>query len=191
MSVPNLAAKPRLNTRPVWVVTGIAVIIGLVLTAVNVRLYLSSNQTLEAQLNQRDQLQARRDALASEFSANSRVLDGVPWNTLRGRVESVNEVLTEHSFSWALFLNRVADVLPWQVRIISVSPSPHENGVLLSIDAVSKDRDGFLDLLDRMVEDPYFEDPRPSREEWPEGGGTTEYAFSMRVNYLPEGGVEP
>jgi Tfp pilus assembly protein PilN len=187
--VANLASKPRLNTRPVWVVTGVAVLIGLVLTAVNLRLFLSSNQTLEEQIVRRDMLQIERDALASEFSEHATALERVPWKGLNARVNLVNEVLKEHSFSWSDLLDHLAEVLPWQVRVVTVSPSLGDEGVALSLEAISKDREGFLDLLDRMVADPYFEDPLPSRETWPESGKSSEYLFRMRVMYHPEGEV--
>ena len=190
MIVANLASKPRFNTRPVWILTGAAVLIGLVLAAVNIRLFLSSNQTLEEQIVRRDMLQLRRDALGEEFSGHSAVLERVPWRSLGARVELVNEVLAEHRFSWSDLLDHLAEVLPWQVRVVSVTPSLGDEGVSLDLEAVSKDREGFLDLLDRMVADPYFDDPLPSRETWPEGGKSSEYLFRMRVVYLPEGEVE-
>ncbi len=187
MIVANLASKPRSNTRPVWVLTWAAVLIGLVLTAVNIRLFLSSNQTLDEQIVRRDMLQLQRDALAGEFSGHAAVLEQVPWQNLGARIQLVNEVLAEHRFSWSDLLDRLAEVLPWQVRVVTVSPLLGDEGVTLVLEAVSKDRDGFLELLDRMVTDPYFDDPRPSRETWPEGGQSSEYLFSMRVLYLPEG----
>ncbi len=189
MIVPNLASKPRLNSRPVWVLTGAAILIGLVLTAVNLRLFLSSNQTLEEQIVQRDMLQIQRDALAEEFSVHAGVLEDVPWKNLGVRINLVNEVLEEHRFSWSDLLDHLAEVLPWQVRIVSVTPALGDDGVTLALEAVSKDRAGFLDLLDRMVLDPNFDDPRPSRETWPEGGQSSEYLFRMRVMYTLEGEV--
>lgn len=191
MIVANLASKARLNTRPVWVLTGAAVLIGLVLTAVNIRLFLSSNQTLEEQIVRRDMLQLRRDALTGEFSGHAAVLERVPWRSLGARVNLVNDVLAEHRFSWSDLLDHLAEVLPWQVRVVSVSPSLDDDGVTLALEAVSQDREGFLDLLDRMVADPYFDDPRPSRETWPEGGQSSEYLFRMQVVYLPGGEVDP
>jgi len=188
--VANLASKPRFNTRPVWVLTGAAVMIGLILTAVNIRLFLSSNQMLEEQIVRKDMLQLQRDALAGEFSVHAAVLEQVPWGSLGSRIELVNEVLAEHRFSWSDLLDHLAEVLPWQVRVVSVSPSLGDDGVVaLGLEAISKDREGFLDLLDRMVADPYFDDPLPSRETWPEGGQSSEYLFKMRALYLPTGEV--
>ncbi len=190
MIVPNLAARPRINTRPVWIVTAVAVAIGLVLTAINVRLFLSSNQTLEELIVRRDMLQLQRDALAQEFSGHAEVLGSVPWKGLAARIQRVNDILEEHGFSWSGLLDDLAAVLPWQVRVVSVAPTLGDDGVTLSLQAVSKDRDGFLDLLDRMVADPHFEDPLPSRETWPEGGQSAEYVFALSVTYHPGAAVE-
>jgi Tfp pilus assembly protein PilN len=187
--VSNLASRPKLNTRPVWLVVACAGTIALILAAVNVRLYVVSNQAIIEQLARRDALQVRRDTLADELSEHASVLEKVPWAPFGARVRAVNAVLAEHQFSWTGLLDHLADVLPWQVRMVSVSPSPNDEGAMLSLTAVSKDREGFLELLDSMVEDPHFDDPTPRRENWPEGGRSVEYQFTMTVQYQPQGEV--
>jgi Tfp pilus assembly protein PilN len=185
--VPNLASRPKLNTRPVWLVAACAGAIALVLAAVNVRLYLVSSHELSEQIVRRDALQTRRDALAEELRDHAEVLDRVPWSSLGARVSAVNSVLSEHSFSWTDLLDDLGEALPWQVRLVSVKPSLAEDGASLSIAAVSQDREGFLALLDSLVRDPNFEDPIPKREEWPEGRRTVEYTFTMTVRYQAHG----
>lgn len=187
MIVPNLASRPRLNTRPVWLVTAFAGFVTLVLTGINAQLYVGTNRALAEQIAQRDELQEQRNELASELGQHLSVLERVPWKGLGGRVLAVNEVLSEQQFSWTLLLEHLGAVLPWQVRVVSVSPSPDAGIVNLTLNAVSQDRDGFLDLLDRMVEDPRFIDPIPNRESWPEGGTAVGYVFTMRVGYDPKG----
>jgi len=187
---PNLASRPRLNTRPVWLVVICAGTIALMLTAVNIRIYVESNQELSEQIAERDALLARQNTLADELQTHATLLDKVPWKALSARVMAVNAVLAEHSFSWTGLLDHLGAVLPWQVRLVSVSPSVSKDGVRLSIEAVSQDRDGFLDLLDRMVEDAHFDEPIPMRENWPEGGRSVDYTFTMNVKYLPQGEVE-
>ncbi len=185
--VPNLASRPKLNTRPVWLVVACAGTLALILAAVNIRLYVASSQEMSEQIVRRDALQTRRDALADELGAHASVLDKVPWGPFGARVMAVNTVLAEHQFSWTGLLDHLANVLPWQVRMVSVSPSLSEDGARLAVTAVSKDRSGFLELLDRMVEDPHFDEPIPKRESWPEGGKTVEYFFTMSAEYLPQG----
>ncbi len=189
MIVPNLASRPKLNTRPVWLVVACAGTIALILMVVNIRLYVASSQALSEQILRRDTLQERRDALADELGTHASVLEQVPWRSFGARVMAVNAVLAEHRFSWTDLLDHLAAVLPWQVRMVSVSPSLSEDGAMLSLTAVSQDRNGFLELLDRMVEDPHFDEPIPKRESWPEGGKSVEYFFTMTVLYLPRGAV--
>ncbi len=187
MIVSNLASRPKLNTRPVWLVVACAGTIALILAAVNIRLYVVSNHAMSEQIARRDSLQIRRDALADELSSHASVLEKVPWAPFGARVRAVNTVLAEHQFSWTGLLDHLADVLPWQVRMVSVTPSSSDEGTKLSLTAVSKDREGFLKLLDRMAEDPHFHEPIPKRETWPEGGKSVEYTFSLTVQYLPQG----
>lgn len=184
MIVTNLASKPRLNTRPVWTLTAVAGLITVVLMVVNVRLFVSSSQNLEIQLVRRETLQTERQTLATTFEGHDAVLNKVPWRGLGSRINAVNALLAEHSFSWSEMLDRLAKVLPWQVRVVSVAPVVEGGVVNLGIQAVSQDRDGFLELLDRMVADPHFVDPLPKHEMPPEAGGVG-YRFVMTVTYIP------
>lgn len=189
MIFPNLASKPRLNTRPVWLLTLAAGAVALILAAVNIQLYVATSRDLSEQIALREELQTSRDKVAGAFKEHLAVLDRVPWKGLGGRIEAVNKVLAEHQFSWTRLLEDLGEVLPWQVRVVSVSPTVKDGVVTLSMNAVSQDRDGFLELLDNMVNDSRFVDPVPSRETWPEAGDVVGYSFSMRVQYVA-GGVQ-
>ena len=46
MIAPNLAARPFLNTRPVWLVTGLTGLLALVLIILNIGFYVRTNQTM-------------------------------------------------------------------------------------------------------------------------------------------------
>ncbi|MCD4747902.1 MAG: hypothetical protein K8R59_00900 [Thermoanaerobaculales bacterium] len=187
MIVPNLASRVRLNSRPVWILTIVAGSIALVLTVVNIRMYLASNQALAELIVRRDALQAQQLALTEELGGHVEVLERVPWRSLGIRVNAVNKVLVEHQFSWTLLLDHLGEVLPWQVRLVSITPSVSDGKAELAVTAVSQDREGFLNFLDRLVADPHFLEPIPSAEEWPEGGMGVEYFFKMRIGYVAEG----
>lgn len=187
MNVPNLASQPQLNTRPVVVVSLVALLLSLVFGGIDLSIYYRSSEDLASQLAERDRLQTKRAELISELQTHLKALDSVPWKALGQHVKSVNSVLAEHRFSWGQLLDDLGDVIPWQVRLVTVSPSHGEDGVSLSIAAVSQDREGFLNFLDALVRDPRFTDPIPSRESWPESGQTVQYLFNLKVDYNPAG----
>ena len=75
MIAPDLAARPFLNTRPVWLVTGVAVALAVVFLVLNVSFYFSSNRTLAPQLERARELRSQREALAAETQIEIEDLD--------------------------------------------------------------------------------------------------------------------
>lgn len=187
MKLPNLANRPRLNIRPVWVLSLCALLLALGLSTIDSRIYLNSSKNLTAQIAEKESMEAHRTELISQLQEHIKTLDSVPWKGLNSRVNLVNGILSEQQFSWVRLLDDLGEVLPWQVRLITISPSQDSGVVHLSLSAISQNRGGFLDFLDALVEDPRFDDPTPSRETWPESGQTIQYLFRLKVDYFPRG----
>jgi hypothetical protein len=112
---PNLATRPFLNTRQVWLVAGAAGVLAIILTILNVRLYLASTTDLGAELTRRDELEERYLQLETEVRADVDALQKVPWRTLSGRVQATNLILHQHSFLWLQMLDDIEAVMPWDV----------------------------------------------------------------------------
>jgi len=183
---PNLASRPFLNTRPVWVVTVAAGVLAVALVVLNVVSYLSSNRTLAEQISERDALLAEKNALETEVRAQVLELEEVPWRSLAARVRATNVILHERGFSWLQMLDDVERVLPYEVRVIRISPKVDADGVALSLDVVCRTRDALLELLDKLIADPAFSDVVPLREGTQEGGSSVlGYELSLKVTYHP------
>jgi len=185
MIAPNLATRPFLNTRPVWLVTGAAGVLALLFFILNVSFYFSSNRTLAPQLERARELRAQRDTLSGEAQTVLRDLEKVPWKSLSGRVQATNLVLREWSFSWLRLLDDIERVMPRDVRIVRIAPVVSVDGVTLNLMAVARTRDDILEFLDNLIVDPSFSNPIPLREGLPEESATAGYEITMRVNYHP------
>jgi len=188
MMIPSLSSRPFLNTRPVWAVTALAAGLGIVLLAVNIGLYISSNRRLEEQLVRRAELTGRVRALSAELRKDTAALEKVPWKKLKLRAERLNGILHEYAFSWQRLFRDLGAVLPREVRLYRISPDVSDKGVVLTIAGTARNREALLQLLQNMIDDPRFEDPLPRSETTPEGAAGTGYEFRMKVNYLPEEG---
>ncbi len=187
MRRPNLASRPLLNTRPVWVLTAAATALGLVLLGFNLTLYFRSTHETGAQLERRAELVTRSRALAAEVRAERRSLDAVKWKPLVARVDALNLVLRSYSFSWIRLLDDLEAVLPWQVRLYRVTPNVSPDGFYLTIGGAAQTRDAMLQLLENLIKDPHFREPIPRSETPPEGASSPGYQFDLKVEYLPEG----
>ena len=190
MTTPNLASRPFLNTRPVWLLAAVAGGLAIILTVINVHLWVASSRALAAQVERRDQLLAEHGELERELRRDAAALDRVPWRSLSRRADEVNLVLREHAFSWSQLLDDVERVIPREVRIIRISPAADKEGVSLTLDAVARSREDMLQFLDNLLADKAFDRPRPRSESTPDDSKSASYEFSLDVRYLP-GGEKP
>jgi Tfp pilus assembly protein PilN len=182
---PNLATRPFLNTRPVWLVTALAGAAALILVALNLRLFFVANRSLGDEMERRDALLQRHHALEAGLREDIKALERVPWRSLSSRVEATNLVLREHAFSWLGMLDDIERVMPYDVRLTRIAPAVGPDEVILSLALVAHNRDAMLQLLDNLIADPRFSNPTPSSEATPEQSMTAGYEMSLRVNYEP------
>lgn len=189
MIVPNLASRPHLNTRPVWVVIAVAGFLALVFAVVNVSVWFKSNRSLQEQIELHAELKAEHDLLSVAVGEQAESLNRVPWRSLSARVNGVNGIIREHEFSWIALLDDIERVLPYDVRLTRINPKVDVETVNLSFAAIGRSREALLDLLDNMIADPSFSDPTPSSEEGPEDSGFG-YVLGLTVVHHP-GAVAP
>lgn len=186
MITPNLATRPFLNTRPVWLVAGIAGFVALVLLGLNLRLFLVANRALDDETARRDQLLATHRALEADVRSDVEALERVPWRSLTRRVDATNLILREHAFSWLAMLDDIERVMPYDVRLTRIAPSVGPDEVTLSLALIAHNRDAMLNLLDNLVADPRFSEPTPSTESSPEENSAIGYVMNLRVLYHPD-----
>jgi len=185
IGAPNLASRPFVNARPVWLVTAAAAgVIVLMLGMLGVS-YLRGNRTLAERITDRDELQRRHDTIVDELRAEVRGLERVPWRSLAARISSTNVILRERGFSWLEMLDDIEEVLPYDVRIIKITPKIEGDRVLIGLDAVCRTREALLELLDNMIRDPRFAEPTPRSEVLPEASDSATFELTFTVSYLP------
>ncbi|MGD9253688.1 MAG: hypothetical protein PVG92_07115 [Holophagae bacterium] len=187
MIAPNLATRPFLNNRPVWLVTAVAATLALVLVGLNLRLHMVAARNLGTEIARRDVLRAQVDEIDRQLRVDTAALEKVPWRSLERRVEATNMVLREHAFSWLVMLDDIEQVMPYDVRLTRISPNVKPEGVNLTFEVVARNRDAMLQLIDNLIADPQFEEPQPSAERSPEETSSGVYMLSLRVLYLQPG----
>ncbi len=185
MITPNLAFRPFLNTRPVWLLTAVAGVLALILIGFNLRLFVVESRTLGDEISRRDDLEQLYRTVAAEVSADVNDLQKVPWASLKARVDATNLVLREHQFSWLRMLDDIERVMPYDVRLSRISPTVGSDEVTLSFSVIARNRDAMLQLIDNFVADPRFDDPRPSIERTLEGSALASHELLLSVSYRP------
>lgn len=191
MMMPNLARRPFLNTRPVWVVAAVAGLITIAMVIANARLYVVTDRELAERIERRAELTERHAELLHEVRNQVDALEHVPWKSLAARVDAANTILREGTFSWLELLDDVEQVMPYDVRITRIAPRVDEEQVKLELEVVCKTRDDLLEFLQRLIDDPRFSEPTPRSETPPEASDTSFYTLMFGVTYHPQSAVTP
>ncbi|MEP0773309.1 MAG: hypothetical protein HRF46_02975 [Acidobacteriota bacterium] len=188
MRRPNLASAPFLNTRPVWVLGSALLVAAVALTAMSVSEFLLKREEEEGLRQRLTVLQQRREVVARAVAELNRTLAVVPWKQLQGETAALSQIAGKRGWAWTTMLADVERVLPWDVRLVSISPSVDDKGrVRLALVGVAAGRDSWLKLLTRLFSDPSFAEPVPALEEAPSATNPGGYRFQLAVRYLPGG----
>jgi hypothetical protein len=105
----------------------------------------------------------------------------------KARVEEwqlVKDLVDERVFRWTQLFAHLAKTLPSDVRLSAITPSVRKGVVSLDIEADVKSLDSGLAFIQRLEEQPEFQDVFPkSVASSPVGGGQR---FTYGMLYLPE-----
>jgi Tfp pilus assembly protein PilN len=210
----NLSRRPFINTRPVTRVALLLWIVGGLLLLGNVTLfygYLSGSSEARAELA------GKREAIESERRKIGQLqtrLAGLELEEQNEQVEFLNRKIAERAFSWSLLFDRLAEVMPDDVRLLQLQPASiggddrrrgsrpsgsattrgrrpegSSDRVPLSLQVEARNDEALSQLVDSMFAHPAFDDPDFTRETRDEGDGDSDVVrFDLRVTYIP--GIE-
>lgn len=198
----DLAREPYVNTRPVVRLALLLWLIGALLLAGNVWLYwdfLAGRGDTHARLRG---VTAEIAETRQRLEALDRRLGELDLAEQNRQVEYLNERIERRHFSWSELFDQLADILPDDVRLTSLSPASAgddsgrgrsrdrsrsgglgEDEVLLTIDAQARDDESILQLVDALFADPAFRRPDLQAQRQGDGGLID---FDLVVVYRPE-----
>lgn len=197
---PNLARRPFVNDRPIKRTATLLAAAGLLLLLANLWLYVGYARTRTANASQLRAIEARIVTENERLAAAERALAAADLGLQNELVSYLNRRIDERSFGWSVLFDRLAALLPGDVRLNTLAPRfaaeesrrarraggddpPPEAVVELSVQGTARDGEALLELVDALFADPAFRDPNLSQEAQTARG---ELAFNLTVSYLPE-----
>lgn len=200
---PNLARRPFTNQRPVKRISWLLVILGLVLLLVDLWLYTGYVTTRRANATELTEIEASIVAERQAMDTAARRLDGAEVAQQNELVGFINQRIAERTFGWSVLFDRLAYLLPQDVRLTSLAPTfgtseeprrrartaaqrdalPPGRTVELRISALARQDEALLEFLDALFADPAFRNPNLAREAKQASG---EVEFQLSVTYLPQ-----
>jgi Tfp pilus assembly protein PilN len=195
--MPNLARQPFVNRRPVARVALLLTLFGALLLVVNLWLYVSYARTRSANATQLVAVEQRIAAETERLQSASSALTEADVEQQNELVTYLNSRIEERTFAWSVLFDRLSELLPGKVRLLTLTPSfqaaderrsdrrasvaEPQRRVNLSIQGAAKDGEAILELVDALFAHPAFEQPNLTQETSQQG----EIDFSLTVRYLP------
>jgi Tfp pilus assembly protein PilN len=203
----NLARRPFVNQRPVQRVSILLWVLAGLFLALNVFLYwsfLAGQEAKQGRLNETLAAIEEEEASIREIRGRLAGFDLEQQNEL---VSFLNLKIGERTFGWSRLFDHLAEVLPWQVRLLSLTPEPlvperrsgtvrrrdqgpEDGRVLLTLVGQAQTDEALLELVDALFASPAFLHPNLSRESL---DAQNLARFNLQVFYLPrsaQGGEE-
>jgi Tfp pilus assembly protein PilN len=198
----NLSRRPFLNGRPVSRAALLLWLLGAGLLLLNVSLfweYFSGSADKRAQIAKANEDIQRERQSIQQLEAQ---LASFNLDDQNERIDFLNRKIAERTFSWSVLLDRLAAVMPNDVRLVRLTPSTDaqagprrtrgassrrarmaDGRVLLNMAAEARRDEAFFQFVQRLS-GPHFEEANftgTSRD--PEEGDLLR--FNLTVEYLP------
>jgi Tfp pilus assembly protein PilN len=198
----NLARRPFVNERPVRRAALLLLVGGLGLAALNGWLYTRYAIQRGANEGELNRLEAEIESEERQVTALARQLGAADLTQQNELVAFLNQRIAERTFGWSVLFDRLEDLLPEDVRLLSLSPKEmdaEERGRTatgatraaagatemrfnLAIVGVARRPEAVLELLDALFADAAFRGPDLHQETFQSG----EVSFTLDVVYLPK-----
>lgn len=192
----NLATRPFKNNTLVWLGYGVAAAALTAFTTVNVLSYRTSHQRLSDLSRTIVNIEQENLDLATREQRARAGIAKFDVELLELQASKANEVIEWKAFSWTRLFNRMAEILPHQVKMVSIRPmlrSAGEGGAAFAatgqaesvpvlVEGIARNLGALWELQHALVGAPHFGRVEPERLN---RGEQNEVVFQLRFEYYP------
>ncbi len=166
----NLSTRPFYNERAVHVVVGLAALLVLALTVLNlVRVVsLSRHNTELASRTGSEQAEAAR--LTREAAAVRKTMNRDELNAVVAAAQEANALIDQRTFSWTAFFNRIEGTLPPDVMLTSVRPTVKDGETRVAMTLLARRAEDVEELMRKLEATGAFDEVLASQTEITEAG---------------------
>ena len=161
----NLSTRPFYNERAVHFAIGVAAILVLALTAVNVfRMITLSRQNTElsSRIN-RDNAEA--DQLSRMGADILRRVDKKELQLVADSAREANGLIDQRTFSWTAFFNRIESTLPPDVMLSAVRPTVRDGITRVIMTVLARRSEDIDEFMEKLEATGAFEEVVPAQQD--------------------------
>lgn len=193
----NLATRPFRNNVALWIGYGLGTALVLGFSAWNVWAAIDQAKRLADLRESMSAVDAKLvDLEIRETNALAEVAK-IDVKALAVRADRANDFIDRRALSWTRLFNRMEEVQPYEVRMVSIRPvyageatpqtgvgATPEGTVPVAVEGAAQSLEAFLEFERELVMDPHFAQVEPERTQIVAGGETL---FTLNFLYDPEG----
>ncbi len=180
----DFARRPFRDERPVFLLTGTALLAASVLFVANFRLYADFHREMDGTKRQIDSLEQRRAKVTRDAEEARGALNSYKVSTLAQESRGLLKIAAERRFSWTGLLVRLEHTLPAEVRVTRLTPRFEESGeTVLDLSLIGRGPDSVVHAITAFARDPVFGSVELRSEASPEHGIPEGYSFELFLRY--------
>jgi Tfp pilus assembly protein PilN len=178
----NLSTRPFYNDRIVSLAIGLAALVVVALTLINLTqlVTLSASRAAARERLQTHEQEAAR--IAAEAAALQGRIDRPTLVRLASSTREANRLIDERTFSWTGLLALLEDTLPPDVRLTAISPRAESGVFRVSMAIVARDLDNITEFVDALTDTGRFYDVAPTEQRLSDDGS---YRAVIQAAHLP------
>jgi len=178
----NLATRPFRNNTLYWAGFGSAALGLAALTVVNLWLFIGFGSSMEFHRQDFSAKQRRRDSLLLEERHLGRKLEKTDFKGLAVQADFANDAIRRRTFSWTELFNRLEEVVPPTVMMLSIRPDIQPEGISVIVEGIANDPEGLLQFEENLLLKPVFARIYPGSERREQRA--RQLHFSLQFDYL-------
>jgi len=190
----NLAGRPFKNNVVLWIGYSLSLLLLVAFTVWNGVTYSQHAGQLRELRGEVNSIESQMRDLETRGVRAQNGVEKFDLEALSIQADKANEVIRWKAFSWTGLFNRLAEALPWNVRMSSIRPIFHAGrsapgevkgveSVPVAVDGIAKSYDDMLEMQNALFEHPNFGRVEMDRFST---ALNNEIVFQMRFLYYPE-----
>lgn len=187
-TVFNFARRPFRDYRSVYLVAGGALLVGVILFAVNASLYGEFRREMSDTRDEIAWLEKRQERATATAEEARGALRNYQLSELAGESRGLLRLVEERQFSWTQLLGRLERVLPPEVRLSRLQPKFEDGEIAVDIALLAPKQESVVRTLAALSRSPYFTAVDLRSESRPEDtkGIPEGYIFLLSTGYSPK-----
>ena len=153
----NLSTRPFYNERAVQAILGLAAVVVVILTIVNMTRLWSLTGTDRRLVTEAQAAESRTEALRADMARVRSTVDAGHIADVAAQAHEANQAIDRRAFSWTELFNELEVALPHDVRIAGVIPHIDKTGqMIVVLDVQARSVESISQFFDGLEESGAF-----------------------------------